>query len=96
MFTFIPSEKTGLEIARDDALAVLNNLDPIEDKDDYEVTLTRIETLSNLISKEMPDKLNINTIVIVAANIFIALKIVDYESTNVVTTKVLPFLMKAC
>lgn len=95
MFNLIRSEPTGLEKARDEALAVLGTLDPLTEPDEYKTTLKHIDKLSQMIAKEQPDKLNINTIMMVAANLFIVLKVVRYEETNVVTTKVLPFLMKS-
>lgn len=95
MFKLVPSERTGLEKARDEALTVLNGFDPVKDKEEYATTVTHIKTLSKLIAEEAPSKLNVNTVILVAANLFIALKVVKFEDTNVVTTKVLPFLMKS-
>lgn len=95
MFNMFRSEPTGLEKARDDALAVLANLDPLTNQEDYKYTVKQIEKLSQMIAKEQPEQLNINTLAMIAANLFIVLKVVRYEETNVVTTKVLPFLMKS-
>lgn len=95
MFTMFRSEPTGLEKARDAALDVLATLDPLTDQDEYKTTLKRIESLSQMIAKEQPERLNINTLLVIGANLFIVLKVVRYEETNVVTTKVLPFLMKS-
>lgn len=95
MFNMFRSEPTGLEKARDDALAVLANLDPLTNQEDYKYTVKQIEKLSQMIAKEQPEQLNVNTLAMIAANLFIVLKVVRYEETNVVTTKVLPFLMKS-
>jgi hypothetical protein len=95
MFNMIRSEKTGLELARDEALSNLAHLDAFNDPEKYATTLNQIEQLSKLIAEEAPAKLNVNTVALVVANVFIALKVVKYEDTNVVTTKVLPFLMKS-
>lgn len=95
MFNMFRSEPTGLEKARDEALAVLATLDPLNEPEDYKTTIKHIDKLSAMIAKEQPDKLNINTLLVIGANLFIVLKVVRYEETNVVTTKVLPFLMKS-
>lgn len=90
----LTTEPTGLEAARNDALLVLATFDPVEDADQYTKTITHVETLSKLIAAEQREKLSPNNVMLALANIFIALKVVNYEETNIVTTKVLPFLNK--
>lgn len=88
------TEPTSLECAREEALLVLSSFDPVNNKDEYATTIAHVKTLSELIQKEQREKLSPNTVFTVAANILIALKIVNYEENNIVNTKVIPFLMK--
>jgi len=90
---FAKSEKTGLEEARDQALLELKNF--TTDDALYEQTLKHVKTLSKLIEAEAHEKLNPNTVALIAGNAFVALIVVSYESKNVVGTKVISFLMKA-
>ena len=90
----LTTEPTGLEAARCDLFQVLAVLDPINDKDDYDKVMAHIHTLSTLIAAEQREKLNWNTVALAGANVFIAFKVIKYEDTNIITTKVLPFLMK--
>ena len=94
MFTWKkrPVEKTGLEEARDEVLAELRG--QMADTEEYAKLIAHVKTLSELIDKEKSEKLSPNTIAIVLGNAFIALVVVGYESKNVVTTKVIPFLTK--
>jgi hypothetical protein len=93
MFTWNrPREKTGLENARDEALSELSSF--TADTEEYMKVVTRVETLTKLIDLEKSEKLSPNTIAIIIGNAIIALVVVAYESKNVVTTKVLPFLNK--
>lgn len=90
----LTTEPTGLEKARNDALRVLEAFDPIMDKDEYAIAIAQVHTLSTLIAAEQAEKLNPNTLVLGLVNVWIALKVINYEETNIVTTKVLPFLFK--
>lgn len=85
--------KTGLEMARDDALRVLDSFDPTDPE--YTKTMNHVKTLSDLIAQESPEKLSPNTMAIVFGNIGIGIMVVGFEKANVVTTKVLAFLTKA-
>jgi hypothetical protein len=88
-----PVEKTGLEKARDDSLIELNSFHA--DQDEYAKVMAHVKTLTELIQLEKPEKLSPNTLATVLGNAFIAVLVVGYESKNVVTTKVIPFLNKA-
>ena len=90
----LTTEPTALEAARLDALTVLSGFDPVLNKDEFEITMKHVETLSKLIAAEQREKLSPNAVLTVLGNIFVALKVVNYEETNIVTTKVLPFLLK--
>lgn len=86
------TETTKLEKARDDALTVLDSLDPIDP--DYTKTMTHIETLSNLIAAERRELVSPNTVIMALANIGGILAIVKYEQVNIVTSKAIAFVGK--
>lgn len=85
-------EKTRLEKARDDALLVLDNLDPTDA--DYTKTMKHVETLSNLIAAERRELLSPNTVILALANIGGIALIVGHERVNIVTSKALSFVGK--
>lgn len=87
-----PLEKTGLEKARDDALLVLDTLDPTDT--DYAKTITHVQTLSNLITQESTEKLNPNTVIMALANIGGILTIVMYEQKHIFASKAASFIGK--
>ena len=87
-----PTEKSGLEKARDEALSELQSF--TSDMAEYDKIIVHVETLSKLIDMEKSEKLSPNTVAMILGNAVIALVVVAYESKNVVTTKVLPFLGK--
>jgi hypothetical protein len=91
MFNWNPSrEKTGLEKARDEALSELDSF--TADTEDYKKIMVHVKTLSKLIDLEKSEKLSPNTIAVIIGNALIAIVVVGYESKNVMTTKVWPFL----
>lgn len=92
MFIKKPIEKSGLEEARDTALEELRSFEV--QTDEYKKIMKHVKTLSELIDTEKSEKLNVNTLAIILGNAVIALLVVGYESKNVVTTKVFPFLNK--
>ena len=85
-------EKTGLEEAREVALSELASYSSHDDE--YSKIMDHVKTLSELIDAEAPEKLSPNTVAVVLGNVGIGLLFTIYESKNVVTTKVVPFLMK--
>jgi hypothetical protein len=94
MFTMkAKAEKTGLEEARDTLLIELKNFQA--DADEYTKMMVHLKTLSELIKAESHERLNPNTVALVSGNVVIALMVIGFEKTNVVTTKVVPFLLKA-
>lgn len=93
MFTISPTEKTGLEEARDQAFLELKNF--TVDEDDYTKIMVHIKTLSELIDNEKSEKLSPNTVAMILGNIGIAVMFTIFEKQNVVTTKVIPFLMRS-
>lgn len=85
--------ETGLQEARDQFVWDLRNLTP--DDPNYKETLKAVKTLSNLIAEEKAEELNPNTVLIVLGNVFVGGMFTIFERNNIVTTKVIPFLMKA-
>lgn len=93
MFTMkAPATKTGLEEARDTALLELKNFSA--DDKEYSTMMIHVKTLSELIAAEKAETLNPNTMAIVVGNAVVALLVIGYESKNVVTSKVLSFMLK--
>lgn len=92
MFTKTTAEKTGLEEARDTLLIELRNFSG--DDSEYAKMMTHVKTLSELIDSEKSEKLSPNTVLIVVGNAVVALLVIGYESKNVVTSKVLSFMLK--
>ena len=88
-----PRKRTELEVTRDEAIAELRVLtaeDPA-----YAKIMAHVQTLSNLILAEKPERLSPNTLAVVLGNAGIAVLVVGYEHGNVITTKVQSFLSKA-
>lgn len=75
-----------------DAYRILDALDPVDDKEQYETTLAVIERLNAM--KPTPIDLDINKMAAVAANILVAVIVIRHERTNVITTKVGSLLSK--
>lgn len=94
MFNWRAPSTAGLEKARVDALAILDNLDPINDSSEYIRVMTQIETLSNLIAKESAEPLNLNTVMLAVANLTGIALIVGHERAHVVTSKAISFVGK--
>lgn len=87
-----PREKTGLVKARDDLFSELNGY--TADEPQYSKIMIHVDTLSKLIDSEKSERLSPNTALVVVGNVVIAVIVVAYESRNVITTKVVPFLGK--
>jgi len=87
-----PREKTGLEKVRDDALLVLDSLDPTDAE--YAKAMVHVKTLSDLIANERRELLNPNTVVLAAANLGGIGMIVGYERVHIMTSKAISFVGK--
>lgn len=90
---FRQPEKTGLQVAHEDALFELKSYTP--DSDEYKKIMKHVKTLSKLIAEEKPETLSPNTVLVVLGNVGIAGFFTIFEKSNIVTTKVIPFLMKS-
>ena len=87
-----PHKESGLELARDKALSELTNFSA--DDAEYERMIVHVKTLTELIDLEKSEKVSPNTVALILGNIGVALLVIGYESKNVVTSKVLSFLLK--
>lgn len=94
MFNLKPSaEKTELEVVRTNIITQLAN--HAADTDEYKKMMAHVEMLSKQIQDAKPEKLNINTVAVIAGNVAIAGMVLWHERDHVLTTKLLPFLNKA-
>ena len=82
-----PQTPSTVEVARDSALARLETLDPATDKDAYEKVANHIRNLNEHLCTQQPEKLNPNTVALIAGNCVITLVIVGYEQKHVIATK---------
>jgi hypothetical protein len=87
-----PRDKTGLEKARETALLVLDDLDPMDP--DYATTMKHVKKLSELIANERRELLNPNTVILALANVGGIIMIVGYERIHIVTSKALTLIGK--
>lgn len=93
MFTKTKAEKTGLEEARETLLSELASYSA--DDPSYSKMMVHVKTLTELIDLEKPEGLSPNTLALIIGNSIVAMVVVSYESKNIVSSKVLNFLMKA-
>ena len=92
MFKHFRQEDPALVAAIAELFATLANLDPIDDKDQYNATLKQIKELYDL--KRKPLDIDPNKIAAVAGNILVAVIVIKFEQTAVITTKLGTFLAK--
>ena len=91
MFTMKKShEPTGLEKAIDQLLSEMANFSG--DDDEYAKMVDQLDKLYKLKALDKPDRVDANTLAIVAGNLAGIIIIVGYESRNVVTSKALGFI----
>jgi len=87
-----PSEDVNLEKAIDNLHLRMYAMD--ETSEDYEKLTRRLSELYALKQDYTPPRLSPDVIAQVLGNLAVALIVVKYERENVVTTKVMQFLMK--
>lgn len=87
-------KRTNLEKEIDQVLIDLSALPP--QSKDYATIVMHLETLYKLKleEKEKDHKIKPDAIIIVAGNLLGILLIMNYEKTNVITTKALSFVLK--
>lgn len=94
MINFKPAyEKTELQVVRTDAINELK--DVAADSEEYQKIMAHVKSLTELINSERREKLNPNTLAIVAGNLGVAGLVLWFERDNVMSTKLFPFLTKA-
>lgn len=87
-----PDEKPGLEKAID---TVFREMEGVEsDSEDYAKMTDQLTKLYSLKQVDKPERISRDTLVIAAANIFVAFLITKHERTHVITTKAMNFLLK--
>lgn len=76
--------------------AALDKLKEIEKKDseEYGTVLDRISKLHKLKAEESPKKVSPDTALVVAANVFGILAIINHERLSVITSKATGFIIK--
>lgn len=85
-------EKTGLENAIDQVLLEMQGFSA--DDDEYAKMVNQLETLYKLKVVDKPERVSYDTLAIIAGNLVGIVLIIGYERTNVITSKVLSFLLK--
>lgn len=71
--------------------AVYEEMKPLNaDDDEYAKCVARLKELNDLKNKGLDP----NNVLMVAANVFIAMTVVTHEQTAVITTKLMPFLAR--
>lgn len=83
-------EKTGLEKAIDQLLSEMANFSG--DDDEYSKMADQLEKLYKLKDIDKPDRVDANTLALIAGNLAGIVLIVGYERANVVTSKALGFV----
>jgi hypothetical protein len=87
-----PEQKSDLDKAIDRLFDDLQTHDPETDK--YAAIVTQLEKLYTLRCNSKPATVSKDTLYIVGGNIVVALIIVSFEKTHVITTKMISFLLK--
>lgn len=85
--------KSPLDVSIEVAHASLQHLDP--NSEDYGVVLDRIARLEKMRDAKRRPSLSPDTLVLAATNLLGIFLILNYERTEIVTTKALGFVSKA-
>lgn len=91
MFTFF-REASQLDATIDRAHLQLRALDPASDE--YAAVLDQLIKLHKMQDADRPASISPDTLVMAATNLFGILLILNYERTEIVTTKALGFISK--
>ena len=92
MFQKPTAEKTGLETTIDNLISEMAGHDG--NSEEYSKMTENLETLYKLKAEDKPDRVDRNTIAIVAGNLLGILVIVSFEKSHVMTSKALSNLLK--
>lgn len=88
--------KSSIEAKLDaEIISLLDKLkETTKDSEEYETLVDRMSKLHKLKSEEKTQLPSLDTVLVVAANIFGILWLTRYERENVINTKALGFVMK--
>ena len=92
MFKKPKAEKTGLETTIDNLISEMAGHEG--GSEEYTKMTDNLETLYKLKAEDKPDRVDLNTIAIVAGNLAGILIIVGFEKSHVMTSKALGNLLK--
>lgn len=92
MFQKPTVEKTGLETTITTLISEMASHEG--DSEEYTKMVDNLETLYKLKAEDKPDRVDRNTIAIVAGNLLGILVIVGFEKSHVMTSKALSNLLK--
>jgi hypothetical protein len=87
-----PRQKTGLEIAIDELLSEMKGY--TADTEEYAKMVDQLDTLYKLKDIDKPERIKPDTLAIIGGNVLVAVVIVGFERTNIMTSKALSFLLK--
>lgn len=85
-------QPSGLDIAITDVLSDMKGF--TSDADEYTTMVDQLVKLHSLKDCEKPQRVNKDTLIIVAGNLLGIVMILSYEKTNVITTRALQFMLK--
>lgn len=86
------SNVQGLETTIDNLISAIAGTD--EESEDYTTMTKNLETLYKLKAETQPDRVKLDTIMIVAGNLLGIIIIVGFEKSHVMTSKALSNLLK--
>lgn len=92
MFQKPKAEKTGLETTIDHLISEMAGHEG--NSEEYAKMTKNLDTLYKLKAEDKPDRVDRNTIAIVAGNLIGILVIVSFEKSHVMTSKALSNLLK--
>jgi hypothetical protein len=91
MFT-VSKTPTRLETTIDKAMTMLDDLDIASDE--YATVLERVTTLYEIKDKEKPDRVSLDTVAVIGANLLGIMLIIRHEHVNVITSRAMGLVMK--
>lgn len=92
MFRSKSRDKTGLETAIDELLNEMKGV--TADSEEYTTMAANLDTLYKLKDVDKPERLKPDTLAIIGGNILVAVVIVGFEKSNIMTSKALSFMLK--
>ena len=93
MFNFGPTEKSGLQKTIDSVLHEMNSVNA--DSKEFSKMNKQLVKLYSMKDIETPNRVSLDTLVLVTGNLLGIVLIIGHERTHVVTSKALQFVLKA-